>query len=277
MSEPAPTRPSLIRQDFELRGPSGGYFYPFSADVPDFSQFPDEPWDGSLGEVARGDDGIYRKPGFDLEHAIDSIPGPILEIGGPSRKGYSLLQGKELPSKPIITNVRGSLLDSRGEDSLTAIDRLVLRALMDSRKLSVASDSLGMVLASCIDQTDKRTLSVKSRTAGLNKDEVWTLARQMGEQVYSDALNAIEHHDLTRLAQTESPRIGVLVQAARTLKRGGLLDMSSLWPQDIFIANALGLETVMHTPLCHAILEDPYGGPDEPATYIDEAIFQRKR
>lgn len=236
-------------------------------EYPNFSQrdwgFPDQannPWRASLNESDRGEDGLYRKDGFDIQTAMDAIDAPVLEIGGPSYNfGYVTLDDKKMPSKPFNMNIEGSWRGLEGSDSVGVDDYKKIDALADSRAMPVADESVGMVLVAHMTKMDQT--AVRSIPDHAKK-------REMIINIYADALGAIALGQTDALKQTDSPRIGAIIEAARVLKQDGLFVLRGLAPEDVAIAESQGLELVMHTP---RMADTPDGTGGE----ITEAVFRK--
>jgi hypothetical protein len=238
------------RTDFVTPGNNEGFQYPFRATPEDFSKAQNAEWEGSLDESCRGEDGIYREHGFNFEQAVSALPGPILEVGGPSTSGYDFLDDVDLPSKPIMTNFAGSRPEFRGAESLTPIDALVLDALVDVRALPFADESLGMVMCSSMPQADQQVFREIATT--LPPEQQGAATNAAIEKSYKEAEAAVARDDSKFLRRHGSPVVAAIAQAERTLKPNGLLVMHNLGPRDARIAEALGLELVMHTPMAEA-------------------------
>lgn len=258
------TNPELFtKNEFIVHAPESGYYYPFSAEQTDYSQVPNDYWPDSLPEAYRRQDGIYIRPGFDLKQDIASQTAPIVEIGGPTNRGYQFLSGAILPNRPLMTDIVGSEMDERGFDSLVAVDKLVLDALMDVRHFPIADESAGIILASCLPKVDQHTVRQRN-------DDSHT--RTMGEIVdnYTTASSYIDHGAIDALRETtDSPRIAAILQAARTIKPGGLFITKGMNEHDAAIAEAAGLNIMMHTPnRRHSSLPSQFD-------IIDEAVFKK--
>lgn len=150
--------------------------------------------------------------------AIKNVNGPIVEVGGPTTRGFRLLQDRPmLPSRPIISNVdRHEIVDLRA--SATA--------------MPFANDTVGMFLASHISRVDY------SKFPG-STIEFQTMQSEMATQEYAEVLrdaNYVPQHAL---------RIGTLQEMHRTLKPGGLVLFECLADRDVEIAEHLGF-AVLH-------------------------------
>jgi hypothetical protein len=246
------------------------YRYPFSKEATDYSRMPNAPWEDSLPETNREPDGIYRKDGFDFKEAVSHVPGPIVEVGGPTINGYEFLHGTDLPDAPRMLNMRGSRVEAIGSASLTAVDSLALTALADVRALPVANESLGMMMCSNLPGAPEAMLRNIAFDPNIKQGPEQT-AHIMAEtdRLYNDAADTLQEGEDKALESHESPRIAAVAQARRTLKPGGLFLMHGLESRDVALAKALGLELVMHTPRA----QWEWGGL--PFETIDEAVFQK--
>jgi hypothetical protein len=71
---------------------------------------------------------IWKKPGLNLQAELLSIDKPIIEIGGPTEDGFYFLDGLELKTKPVITNLYKSIPSyekSKKETALRYIEQEV--------------------------------------------------------------------------------------------------------------------------------------------------------
>ncbi len=257
----------LSKDEFIVRGPNGGYKYPFLTEETDRSDWDEIEWNGGFPQSFKDDDGMYRKTGFDMQAVVDDLPGPILEVGGPSSGGYEFLDDIELPSRPLIMNIEGSGWQyAPGAESLTPIDTATLDLLADARALPIADSSLGMVLNSYMTRMDQ----TKARTPSGDEGQDRKRNVEEMERLYDEAFEALGAGHPEYLESQSSPRIATIAQARRTLKEGGLFVMRGLSPEDAHIATALGLKLVMHTPMY--LHETTYGNT---VASIREAVFQK--
>jgi hypothetical protein len=251
------------------RGPNGGYYYPFTHQAAaDQSHNPHVDFPGGLDESCRDANGVYTAPGFNLVAEVRNLRSPALEVCGPTRGGYYFLNGVELPSRPLITNIGGSHINKYGYESLAAADKAVIDVLSDVRQFPVASKSLGMLACAAPTKVDLHTLLSTNTDKGLTEGERQAAAKGLVDRQYTpvaEALSRGRFEDVT--TDIISPRIAVIVQAMRTLKPGGLFIMRDTTPYDPLIANQLGLKTVMHLPATPTAVEG--------ALSPNEMVFQK--
>lgn len=260
----------LSPEDFRVAGEKAKtYRYPFSKESVDYSQTPNSPWADSLPEADRGADGIYRQENFDLNEAVTHIKDPILEVGGPTTKGYDFLNGVDLPGKPLMVNMRGSRAETKGGDSLTAVDSLALDALGDVRALPVADESLGMFMCANLPGAPEETM--RAIAEQMPPAEQFPAVLDAVDNMYSDAADKLEANDIAALEAHDAPRIAAIAQANRVLKPGGLFVAQGLEARDVAFAKALGLELVMHTP------RQEFAVGDRKTEVIKELVFKKPR
>lgn len=85
-------------------------------------------------------------PTADIQDLLDNIKGPVVEIGGPTPEGFTLLGALalRLPSKPVVTNIENPVtLNPFGDNPTTyEVDDVV-----DVRNMKYGDGSVGMILA----------------------------------------------------------------------------------------------------------------------------------
>lgn len=155
--------------------------------------------------------------GFNYCEAIKDIKGPVVEIAGPTPRGYRIIDNK-LPSNPFITN-------SEQSEKLGYID-----ALVDARCLPLKLGSVGMLLVSCIPITppeeNQKTFTDITRAFAMNEYKIYP-NRPYPKSDY-------------RLNQ----RITIIEEASRVLEPNGLLVWLGGLEEDIDVAEQNGLNLV---------------------------------
>lgn len=164
-----------------------------------------------------------------VQAEIANAQTPIIEIGGPTERGYRQLAGAAiLPSRPIITNVPGFF----GTDPRN-VDRLV-----DGKAMPFDNSSVGMFLASHISPTDffeRDTIALREPVAS---QETWNQLADEEYDIYLSDRTHIPKHNL---------RIGMLREMTRTLVGNGIILFEAIGPRDIEIAQALGHSVISQT------------------------------
>jgi len=163
-------------------------------------------------------------------HEIESVVGPIVEIGGPTERGFRLLQDLPiLTSRPEITNVP----DFFGTDP-QKIDKLV-----DGMDMPYEEGSIGMFLASSLATVDFVKLNKTVDSADFEHEQkAWeTHADEEYQRILSDS----EYNP------THNLRIGVLKEMTRVLRSDGLILFEAIGPQDIAVASALGHNVIQQS------------------------------
>jgi hypothetical protein len=253
------TKVDVFDNDFWIKGPNGGYFYPHHTinrpplrgeDTAQLALKQEELRDRAhlsdyLLQNRQGD--AYVEEGFDIAQTIHDLQGPSAEIGGPSPLGYDALNDVEFPQKPLVTNIAGSRYNGvafTGGDTLAPIDKSYLDALADSRHLPFKNESMAALFASYLPW-DPQEVRVPS------EDEALKAYLKQKSEIFTNFISKIPGHSLEELAQTPeaefSPRIGMLLESARTLKPGGLVILSGPLEGDLKIAQQLGFKMKMHS------------------------------
>jgi hypothetical protein len=185
----------------------------------------------SLGEAYPYYDQRYHQSKSQLtplaEEEIRNAEGPIVEIGGPTKRGFRLLRDSAiLPSRPLITNRPGYL----GADP-SSIDRLV-----DGKAMPFDDASIGMFLASHISPIDnfKKNADIDSED-----EEVRDKFDRRAYEEYELCLADPAYKPASNL------RIGMLQEMTRTLRPSGLILLEAIGQNDIRIASALGHATFL--------------------------------
>lgn len=204
----------------------------------------------------------WQAPGFDMPATVASVPGHVLELGGPTPTGFRSLQGVSFREPPIVTNVGGSALvrpapgDERiitlGADSVMPHDSERLGVLVDMRHLPFPDASLSVVLASAPAQVPIEATAALENDWDRDKQERKAEERRQWDaavQAYQTFLPKIGAMDAAALAQQPeangNPVIGMILEAKRVLANRGLLVLKNTNPGAEQVATRLGFEVKM--------------------------------
>ena len=178
---------------------------------------------------------VFVEGGFDLQRTIEVLDAPVLEVGGPSQHGFEVFKSVAFSSKPLISNI-ASFSDEELRVRQLSRDDVRLDLEVDARALPFMNESLGVVMAH-----------------GLTKHSEEFSSLDMYEQNSKQALAKLAAKasiEMDAFAnEKESSRVGLLFEAWRTLKEGGLLVLGSPTEHDMRIAMELGFRLREHTRL----------------------------
>lgn len=146
--------------------------------------------------------------------------GPALEIGGPTKQGYLLLNNVEFPNKLVISNAYPETEDVARMDVTT--------------RLPFENSSLGCIISSCLPVVDLSNPLRDAREINLVIRSLNTLADDFTNSRY-DRLPLDEFTNI-------SPRTAFIKESCRVLETGGLLVIKSLLGSELRIINQLGFE-----------------------------------
>lgn len=175
----------------------------------------------------------FVAPGLDVDLLLDSAHGPIIEVSGPTYTGFESLDNRILPSRPLITNIpqynfSGNVINSQEVDFQ-----------MDAREFAVSDDSLSIILASCVMRTNYELAN------WLHENDI--PYEPTVQAIYGFARKKLEAGEDLGTEMNDSVRIGFWVEAARTLKRNGLVLSKGMTIEDIALASDLGMVLVAHS------------------------------
>lgn len=176
---------------------------------------------------------VWIKPGTDVNEIVSRIPGPIVEIGGPTASGYYFLDQMPLPSKPVITNITATPVAMYDEDAASYVDEVV-----DGRRMPYGDESIGMFLMSGVSITSDWYMDLpdeeRDKLDG-QIDKEYDVAVLEMEQV---AIGATDPSDV-KYAQ----RVPIYQEVCRALKSGGLF-MTNTALEEVIILQRMGLEII---------------------------------
>ena len=245
-----PARPEISRQQVVAED-ERGFYYPFPNN--------DEVYAGEMDQdqarayetnekfladrgLIREDDDIYRAIGFDAQSLVAGLAAPVVEVAGPTGRGYALINEVAFGDRPIVSNIRGSYPHAKGlrppAATLTAADRLVVDMLADARKLPLASNSVGVLLASCVEKNPPG-MPINSRRSQKQVERAYQQALASADDPSSKEFQA---------AVGQNVRVGLAEEAARVIKPGGLFVLRGSTPEDIRLLDQFGFKLVMATP-----------------------------
>lgn len=148
--------------------------------------------------------------------------GLALEIGGPTKTGFSVLEGVTFPNKLVISNVFPD------DDSVADID---------VTDLPFNDNSLGCIIASRLPISFPDIDGFKEKPGlVLNNLDILAYDFKLGQY------NKIRDERIVK----SSPRIALAREARRTLECGGLLITKHLLENEIKIIEDLGFSMVYH-------------------------------
>lgn len=183
----------------------------------------------------KGQDYLIWQNAEPLTKRIEHIHGPIIEIGGPTDTGFYFLDGIDLPSKPLITNISDN--PSPYAEHASEIARQV-EAIVDATQLPYADGSVGAFLMAAMSVSSDWWvgLSDTEKDAAATKiDEAFNNAKMEMGQV---AAGVMEPE-----AATHALRIRIYREIHRALTKGGLLFCDGSL-EDIVILKRLGFTLV---------------------------------
>jgi hypothetical protein len=234
-------------------------------------------------DALQPDEFRYRAPGFDLQTEIDELARAengifqTVEVAGPTKDGYTFLDGILFPAPPVITNkyppeqllARSDPYYYRHHEKEVILqDRVV-----DIHEFPYSDASLGVMLAAYIagsGRTVRRTLQRFQ-----DRPQQQAMLQEMLAQFAPDAAES------PRRAHVDI-RMSLFIAASRTLCENGLLILRGVWGDDYRKAKIAGL-----VPKMHSMVEMIWGTPDQPEEYylhrarasrhlwVNEVVFQK--
>lgn len=156
-----------------------------------------------------------------LNDYLAQTKGPALEIGGPTRDGFRILENIDFPNKLIISNV------SPESDDIANIDIM---------NLPYGDGALGCIIASRLpislcDTNCTSEINATMVAIGLLADDI-------------SKLKYDKFHDRDFIGT--SPRIALIAEARRTLEVNGLLITKHLLRSELNLVKDLGFDLLYH-------------------------------
>lgn len=170
-----------------------------------------------------------------LSELVVKSKGPIVEIGGPSDGGFYFLDGQELKTKPIITNI-SSEPAPYGDNAVELAEQV--NDLVDGRDMPYADDSVGVFLMSCMSLASDwwTTLDYDEKNkATVQFEQEYDIARLEMGQV---ALGVMRPEDVK-----QAQRVQIFCEVYRALRKDGLF-FSDGEVEEVVILQQLGFELV---------------------------------
>lgn len=164
---------------------------------------------------------VHKTEGFNLRNRIAGLKKPILELGGPTTRGYFFLEDVALPSKPYITNI--SAYPPGMHHLATDIQEAV-----DGTNMPFADASVGMVMMSCMPITSRKLAEAD---------------RPSLEDAHAES-QAFAAGNISAAELESNERIKIYVEAARVLAEGGLMIVNRPSGFDVAALHKLGLKPV---------------------------------
>lgn len=181
---------------------------------------------------------VWVKPGIDLSKEIAKLHKPVIEIGGPTDYGYYFLDGVELNTKPIITNISDNPLPyGKNAKKLAA----QVHETIDGRNMPYDDNSVGVFLMAAMSITDDWYVQLSEQErdkVGEQIEKEFDVAQLEMEQVAIGVLSPSE----VKFAQ----RIQIYREVKRVLCDGGLF-FSDGGLEEICVLQRMGFELVTFT------------------------------
>jgi hypothetical protein len=268
------TLPSAVDPTLVPGTRPGTYRYPFN--IPDNESGPihwlklPSPIGFEQADPTFENSQLYVKPGFDLQEAILKNRGLIIEIAGPTMRGYHALAGIDLPSPPIITN-SPELVEEKAQASHINEVRDYAHVRIDARELPYKDGSIGLLMVSCLTKMNFKTIELIN-TGKASQDELmrslayrYTFAIEYGRawrENHKEAAAKYTTADIAWAKETTkfSPRLGLWSECVSKVREGGLIVMQGAMPCDVELGEALGFEVVAHEAfkLNRGEIEEPH-------------------
>ena len=160
---------------------------------------------------------VVNAKGFRLTRALRQISGPVVEVNGPTGRGYEIIEDR-LPSAPVISNIKP--WDSKAVEAP--------HMLADAARLPFATHSIGMVLVSGL-----YVARPAAKDVPLSEPSPMDRAREEYAMYPELPSGQSERSNL---------RIESIEEAARVLQPNGLLVWASGTVEDVDIAKANDFE-----------------------------------
>lgn len=172
---------------------------------------------------------------------LENTKGPLVEVGGPSGKGFSPIGRRKLPNGLIITNLGP-------EDGMTA--------QADVRNLPFANQSIGGILMRSLTRIPEEIARqpIPDSHSFLPPNYWPSIAKDIENNyrlIFCEDIDDADKSDYSPWSNPEifsySQRLALLREARRTIEPGGLLIAHSLLGTEIEIAEQLGFSMVATT------------------------------
>lgn len=162
-----------------------------------------------------------------IQQIIDHILHPVIEIAGPTPRGYKILQDLDLkiPSF-VVTNTANDVTVYTSDD---AEHHFKVDAVVDVRNLPYDDSSVGILLCSYLPSVDH------------GEQLGWQDAEVLVAKEYEACLNNKSRASLRYV----SLHISLLIGASKVLVGGGLLILQGTHKKDTILAKALGLKPLL--------------------------------
>ena len=162
-----------------------------------------------------------------IQHIIDQIKHPIIELAGPTPRGYKIVDVLGLKITPTtITNTTKDVTVYTADDKehSYSVDDVV-----DVRDLPYKDNSVGILLCSYLPNVD--------HTQQLS----WQDAETLVAKEYDKALNSNNPGTL----KYASLHVSLLIGASKVLVDDGILIMQGTHTEDTIFAQSLGLKPLL--------------------------------
>lgn len=163
------------------------------------------------------DDYVWHNNSFNLQHQLDQLGQlPIIEIGGPSVNGYYFLNEIDLPTKPIISNVRTDTMSSHAYANKI---KEQIEQVVDGRHMPFEDKSVGTILMSAMSRTDDWYAYLSEQEQNdqnnIEKEKIELILAEQEEELA--ALGILDHKDAKH-----SQRVQIYHEVNRVLVDGGI-------------------------------------------------------
>lgn len=165
---------------------------------------------------------VLKPDNFDLSEALDAAGGPVVELAGPTTDGFLPLENRELPEKPIMTNIAPDAAQGGGEGSPIRLAQQHIDAQVDVRHMPFRPESVGVFLMSALTIVDE--------------------AKHMDAIYLREALAEYQDYDPTKKVERKNLRIQAMEEIVQALRPDGIVILQYAVGQDLMVGRALGLE-----------------------------------
>jgi hypothetical protein len=165
---------------------------------------------------------VLKSDNFDLSEALEAAGGPVVELAGPTTDGFLPLENRELPEKPIMTNITPDAAQGGGDWSPIRLAKQHIDAQVDVRHVPFRQESVGVFLMSALTIVDE--------------------SRHTDTVYFREALAEYQDYDPTKKIDRKNQRIQAMEEMVQALRPDGLVILQYAVGQDLMVARALGLE-----------------------------------